>query len=70
MAVRALIFGVDDLYPQLKPFYDLEVQRGNLEIVGYAALENNGGVKLYANPTTNGGGSEFRFSNRYRLVAK
>ena len=61
MAVKALIFGVDDLYPQLKPFYDLEVKRGNLEIVGYAVLEN-GGVKLYANP--GGGGaanSNFQF---------
>lgn len=56
VAVKALIFGVDDLYPKLKPFYDLEVQRGNLEIVGYAALENNGSVKLYANTATNGGG--------------
>ena len=56
MAVKALIFGVDDLYPRLKPFYDLEVQRGNLEIVGYAVIENNGGVKFLANHATNGGG--------------
>ncbi len=55
VSVRALIFGVDDLYPQLKPFYDLEVQRGNLEIVGYADIESNGSVKFYASPATNGG---------------
>ena len=56
MAVTALIFGTDDLYPQLKPFYDLEVQRGNLEIVGYAQIENNGNVNFISNSSTNGGG--------------
>ena len=55
MAVTALIFGTDDLYPQLKPFYDLEVQRGNLEIVGYAQIENNGNVNFISNSSTNGG---------------
>ena len=54
MSVKALIFGTDDLYPQLKPFYENEVQRGNLEIVGYAVLENNQ-WRIYTNP--NGGGA-------------
>ena len=54
MAVKALIFGTDDLYPQLKPFYDLEVKRGNLEIVGYAVPEGNG-WRLYANSDGGGG---------------
>ena len=40
-AVKALIFGIDDLFPKLKPYYDREVERGNLEIVGYAVLEND-----------------------------
>lgn len=53
MAVKALIFGTDDLYPRLKPFYDLQVQRGNLEIVGHAVIEN-GGVKVF--PNQMGGG--------------
>ena len=39
-AVKALIFGIDDLFPKLKPYYDQEIERGNLEIVGYAVLEN------------------------------
>ena len=39
--VKALIFGIDDLFPQLKPYYDREVEKGNLEIVGYAVLEND-----------------------------
>ena len=59
MAVKALIFGVDDLYPHLKPFYDLEVKRGNLEIVGYAVLENNQ-WRMYANP--DGGGVNFQIA--------
>ena len=33
MALRTLIFGTDDIYPKLKPYYDREVERGNLEIV-------------------------------------
>ncbi len=33
MAYKTLIFGTDALYPKLKPFYDAEVKRGNLEIV-------------------------------------
>ncbi len=59
MAVKALIFGVDDLYPRLKNFYDLEVQRGSLEIVGYAALENDG-VKLL--PKMGGGDINFQIA--------
>ena len=46
MAVRALIFGTDDLFPKLKPFYDAEIQRGNLEIVGYAEMKN-GKITFY-----------------------
>ena len=48
MPAKALIFGTDDWFPHLKPFYDLEVKRGNLEIVGYAVLENNK-WRMYAN---------------------
>ena len=53
MAVQALIFGTDVMFPTLKPFYEREVQRGNLEIVGYAVLENNG-IKII--PVPQGGG--------------
>lgn len=54
MTVKALIFGTDDLYSQLKPFYEQEIKRGNLEIVGYAVLDNNK-WRIYAN--SNGGGA-------------
>lgn len=33
MAYKALIFGTDDIYPKLKPFYDAEIKRGIFEIV-------------------------------------
>ncbi len=46
MAVKALIFGVDELYNELKPFYEMAVQRGNIEIVGFAELQQNS-IKLY-----------------------
>jgi len=46
MAVKTLIFGVDDLFNELRPFYYMAEQRGDIEIVGYAVLEQDG-VKLY-----------------------
>ena len=52
MAVRALIFGVDDLFPQLQPFYEMAVQRVDIDIVGYAVFEKDG-IRLY--PATGGG---------------
>ena len=57
MAYKTLIFGVDDLYPTLKPYYVREVQRGNLEIVAFAVLENNGirFVTPQGNPVGGGG---------------
>ena len=54
MAVKALIFGVDDMFNELKPYYAMAVQRGELEIVGYAVFEKDG-IKLY--PAKGGGGS-------------
>ena len=47
MAVKALIFGVDDFFPQLKPYYDMAVQRGDIDIVGYAVFEQDV-IRLYA----------------------
>ncbi|MBQ3725941.1 MAG: CatB-related O-acetyltransferase [Selenomonadaceae bacterium] len=40
MAYKALLFGTDDLFEKLKPFYLKEVERGNLEIVGHVLLED------------------------------
>lgn len=56
MAVKVLIFGTDDLYPVLKPFYDAEVQKGNWEIIGYARLEDDE-IKIYSEPQGGGGNS-------------
>ena len=46
MTVKALIFGVDDLFNELKPFYEVAIQRGDIDIIGYANLDKSG-VKLY-----------------------
>lgn len=39
MAFKALFFGVDDLFNELKPYYDMTIQRGEIEPVGYAVIE-------------------------------
>ena len=52
MAVKALFFGVDDLFHALKPFYEMAVQRGDIEPVGYAVIEQ-GRISLFP---ANGGG--------------
>ena len=55
MAYKTLIFGVDDMFNELKPYYDREVQRGNLEIVAYAIFENNG-IRIVTPEGKRGGG--------------
>ncbi|MBD3878930.1 MAG: CatB-related O-acetyltransferase [Quinella sp. 1Q5] len=41
MAYKTLIFGTDNIYEKLKPFYDAQVKNGNLEIVATAELTND-----------------------------
>ncbi|MBR2775274.1 MAG: hypothetical protein IKD73_09845 [Selenomonadaceae bacterium] len=48
MAYKTLIFGTDEFYPTLKPFYDVEVKRGNLEIVATAELNGDTVNLVYA----------------------
>ena len=55
MAVKALIFGTDDMFNELKPFYDAAVQRGDIDIVGYATFDKDG-IKLH--PARGGGSSQ------------
>lgn len=55
MAYKTLIFGVDDLFPQLQPFYEQEVQRGILDIVAYAVFENDS-IRLVTPDGRPGGG--------------
>ena len=50
MAVKALIFGTDMLFPVLKPHYDREVQNGNLEIVGYVDATKEEDFKIFSTP--------------------
>ena len=55
MAYKTLIFGVDDMFNALKPFYDEQVQRGVLDIVAYAIFENDG-IRLVTRDGRLGGG--------------
>ena len=41
MAYKTLIFGTDDIYEKLKPFYAKHVKIGNLKIVDHAVLESD-----------------------------
>ena len=64
MALKTLIFGVDDLYPILKPYYEQEVKRGNLEIVAFAVIEN-GAINL-VDATGRRGGLMIRHNFNWR----
>ncbi len=59
MALKTLIFGVDDLFNELKPCYESEVKRGNLDIVAFAVLES-GKVNIFPAAGRRGGGG-FKF---------
>ena len=41
MAYKTLLFGVDEIFDELKPYYEREIQRGVLEVVAVAVIENN-----------------------------
>ena len=58
MAYKTLIFGTDDLFNELRPYYEQEVQRGNLEIVAYAVFEKDG-IRLVGNKVDWGGQINF-----------
>jgi len=61
MAVKALIFGNDNLFQRFKPFYDKEVEKGNLEIIGYADATKDD-FTIYSSPdfsNISGGGGGF-----------
>lgn len=48
MAYKILIFGTDDIYPKLRPFYEGQVKNGNLEIIATAELKNDTVNIVYA----------------------
>lgn len=56
MAHKALIFGVDDMFNELQPYYAREVQRGNLEVVAFAVLSDKSIALVDANGKAVGGG--------------
>ena len=55
MALKAVIFGKDDIYSRLKPFYEKEIKRGNFKIVAYAELKGKEIKLVYADGKTGGG---------------
>jgi len=62
MAYKTLIFGVDDMFNELKPHYAREVQRGNLEIVAFAVLSDKGVALVDADGKPCGGGVNFELA--------
>ena len=66
MAVKALLFGVDDIFNNLKPHYDRAVQRGDIEIVGHAVLEQ-GTIKHFDVAIIS---SKNNFYDRMKLLEK
>ena len=56
MALKTLIFGVDDMFNELQTYYSREVQRGNLEVVAFAVLSDKGVTLVDANGKPWGGG--------------
>ena len=54
MAYKTLIFGTDDFFDILKPFYVRAAEQGVLEIVAAAVFEN-GKVNLVADKVDTGG---------------
>ena len=55
MAYKTLIFGTDDLYGKLKPFYEKQVELGNLEIVATAELQKDSVNITYVDGIPGGG---------------
>lgn len=58
MTYKTLIFGTDDLFGKLLPYYEQEVERGNLDIAAYAVFEN-GNIRLVDPTNQLGGGRGF-----------
>ena len=54
MAYKTLLFGTDDIFYELRPFYDAQIQRGILDVVAFAVFENNG-IKIVPINNTGGG---------------
>ena len=55
MAYKTLIFGTDNIYEKLKPFYDAQVKNGNLEIVARGTMEGDNVNIVYADGRRGGG---------------
>lgn len=67
MAYKTLIFGIDDMFNTLKPYYMQAVQQGVLDIVGFAVLQPNGISFVTPQGKRGGGGtnSSIRACNNF-----
>ena len=55
MACKALIFGTDKAYEQLKPFYETAIKRGDFEIVARGKMEDDTVNIVYTDGRRGGG---------------
>lgn len=55
MAYKALIFGSDEAYDKLKPFYDIAIKRGDFEIIARGKMEGDTVNIVYADGRPGGG---------------
>ena len=51
--IKVLMWGVDELFPQLAPYYEYHIRQGAMQVVGY-------GVKL----SDNTGGGRKKLASR------
>jgi len=62
MATKVMLFyAADDSYEKLKPFYDKEVEKGNLEIVAHAIFENGAIKEVKPTQKDAGGKVDFQY---------
>ncbi|MBR1729648.1 MAG: CatB-related O-acetyltransferase [Selenomonadaceae bacterium] len=47
--IKVLFFGIDDLFPTLQPFYEQQIKKGTIEVVGYVDFVPGGSIKLLKN---------------------
>ena len=62
MAYKALIFGTDDAYEKLKPFYETAIKRGDFEIVARGKMEGDTVNLVYVDGRRGGGLKTFQTS--------
>lgn len=55
MSYKALIFGTDEAYENLKPFCEIAIKRGDFEIVARGKMESDNVNIVYVDSKRGGG---------------